>query len=156
MKKILLLTITLLATARFVVAAEAINVDQNGLGLQGYDPVGYFTDNKPIKGDPKFTATYLGATYQFASEAHQKTFESAPAKYAPQFGGFCGYAASINKLAPIEVEFFQVLHGRLVMQHNEKAWKLWHEDVEGNLKKADANWPKLSQQKPPAPEAPAK
>ena len=45
------------------------------------------------------------------------------------------------------MEYFQVLHGRLVLQHNEKAWKLWHQDVEGNLKKADANWPTLSQQK---------
>ena len=45
------------------------------------------------------------------------------------------------------MEYFQVLHGRLVMQHNEKAWKLWHQDVEGNLKKADANWPNLSRAK---------
>ncbi len=76
-------------------------------------------------------------------------FKGSPAKYEPQFGGFCGYAASINKLAPIEVQYFQVLHDRLILQHNEKAWKLWHQDVEGNLKKADANWPNLSQQKAP-------
>jgi len=152
MKKLLLVTVTLLAATRFAAAAEAINIDQNGLALQGYDPVAYFTDNKPVKGDPKFTATYKGGTYQFVSVAHQETFARNPAKYAPQFGGFCGYAASINKLAPIQVGYFQVLHGRLVMQHNEKAWKLWHEDVEGNLKKADANWPELSQQKPPLEE----
>jgi YHS domain-containing protein len=152
MKTLLLLTITLLTAARLVAAAEVINVDHAGLALQGYDPVGYFTDNKPVRGDPKFTATYRGGTYQFVSSAHKKTFEKNPAKYAPQFGGFCGYAASINKLAPIEVEYFQVLHGRLVMQHNEKAWKLWHQDVEGNLEKADANWPTLSQQKPPMEE----
>jgi len=150
MKKLLLTTLTLLAAARFATAGEAINVDPNGLALQGYDPIGYFTDSKPIKGDPKFAASYKGGTYHFVSAEHKKMFESDPAKYAPQFGGFCGYAASINKLAPIEVEYFQVLHGRLVLQHNEKAWKLWHEDVEGNLKKADANWPTLSQQKPPA------
>lgn len=152
MEKLLLALITLLVAARIAAAAEAINLDQNGLALQGYDPVGYFSDNKPIKGDPKLTASYRGATYQFASEEHKKTFERDPGKYAPQFGGFCGYAASINKLAPIEVEYFQVLHGRLVLQHNEKAWKLWHQDVEGNLKKADANWPTLSQQQPSAKE----
>ncbi len=152
MKKLFLVTITLLAVTGLVVPAEVVNVDPKGLALQGYDPVGYFTDNKPIKGNPRFTASYNGGTYQFASAAHKKTFEGNPAKYAPQFGGFCGYAASINKLAPIEVEFFQVLHGRLVLQHNEKAWKLWHQDVEGNLKKADANWPKLSRQKPPTEE----
>lgn len=151
MKRILLTIIALLTVARLAAAGEVINVDPQGLALQGYDPVGYFTDDKPIKGDPKFTATYKGGTYLFASAAHKKTFERNPTKYVPQFGGFCGYAASINKLAPIEVEYFQVLHGRLVLQHNEKAWKLWHQDVEGNLKKADANWPNLSQQKPPTP-----
>jgi YHS domain-containing protein len=148
MKTMLLTTITLVAALRLVSAGEAINLDKHGLALQGYDPVAYFTDNKPVKGDENYTASYKGGTYRFASAAHKETFESNPAKYAPQFGGFCGYAASINKLAPIEVEYFQVLHGRLVMQHNEKAWKLWHEDVEGNLRKADANWPKLSQEKP--------
>jgi len=151
MKKLSLTTIVLFVAAHLAHAGEAINVDQQGLALQGYDPVGYFTDSKPIKGNPKFTATYKGGTYHFASAAHMKTFAADPAKYAPQFGGFCGYAASINKLAPIEVEYFQVLQGRLILQHNEKAWKLWHQDVEGNLKKADANWPTLSQQKPPAP-----
>jgi YHS domain-containing protein len=148
MKKLLLTTITLVAAVRLMSASEAINLDEHGLALQGYDPVAYFNDNKPIKGDEKYTTIYKGGTYRFASAAHKETFASNPAKYAPQFGGFCGYAASINKLAPIEVEYFQVLHGRLVMQHNEKAWKLWHEDVEGNLRKADANWPKLSQEKP--------
>ena len=130
-------------------ANEVVNIDKNGLALQGYDPVGYFTDNKPVKGSSEFTATYNGATYQFASAEHRAAFNQSPQKYAPQFGGFCGYAASINKLAPIEVEYFQVLHDRLVLQHNKKAWDLWHKDVEGNLKKADANWPTLSQQKAP-------
>ena len=152
MNKLSLITLAVFVGTGLAAATEVVNIDQNGLALQGYDPVGYFTDNKPVKGDPQFTASYKGGTYQFASAAHQKTFEHSPARYVPQFGGFCGYAASINKLAPIEVEFFQVLHGRLVMQHNEKAWKLWHQDVEGNLKKADTNWPKLSQQKPPSEE----
>ncbi len=150
MKTFLLYLVGLLAFAVLAPAAEVINIDKSGLALQGYDPVAYFTDGKPVKGLPEFTATYKGATYQFASAEHKQLFEKSPAKYEPQFGGFCGYAASINKLARIEVQYFQVLHDRLILQHNEKAWKLWHEDVEGNLKKADANWPTLSQQKPPA------
>jgi YHS domain-containing protein len=149
MKQLIVTITALLTLARIATAGEALNVDKNGLALQGYDPVSYFTDNKPLKGDAKITASYKGGTYHFSSNEHKKAFESNPAKYAPQFGGFCGYAASINKLAPIQVEYFQVLHGRLVLQHNEKAWTLWHQDVEGNLKKADANWPTLSQQKPP-------
>jgi YHS domain-containing protein len=86
-----------------VSAAEVVNIDKNGLALQGYDPVAYFTDGKPVKGSPEFTAIHKGSTYQFASTEHKQLFEKSPAKYEPQFGGFCGYAASINKLAPIEV-----------------------------------------------------
>lgn len=149
MKTKLLSLVCTFLTAAVAIASEALNVDKDGLALQGYDPVAYFTDSKPVKGLSTFTATYKGATYRFVSAEHRDLFNASPAKYEPQFGGFCGYAASINKLAPIEVEYFQVLHGRLVLQHNEKAWKLWHQDVEGNLKKADANWPTLSQQKAP-------
>ena len=149
MKTCLIHVAALIGYAALAPAAEVVNIDKNGLALQGYDPVGYFTDNKPVKGSPEFTATYKGATYQFASAEHRDLFNQSPAKYEPQFGGFCGYAASINKLAVIMPEYFQVLHDRLILQHNEKAWKLWHQDVEGNLKKADANWPALSQQKAP-------
>jgi YHS domain-containing protein len=121
-----------------------VNRDKDGLAIQGYDPVAYFTDNRPVKGDAKYRSPHEGATYQFASADHKKMFDAAPAKYAPQFGGYCGYAASINKVSPISPEFFQVLDGRLVLQHNQRAWDLWNKDVPGNLKKADANWPGLA------------
>ena len=145
--KTFLIAAALATLASFVHAGEVVNIDKNGLALQGYDPVAYFTDGKPVKGSPEFTASYKGATYQFASAEHREMFSQSPAKYEPQFGGFCGYAASINKLAVIDPSYFQVLHDRLILQHNKKAWDLWHQDVEGNLKKADSNWPTLSQQK---------
>ena len=56
-------------------------------------------------------------------------FEKSPAKYEPQFGGFCGYAASIDKLALVQVEHFEVLHDRLILKHNKKAWDLWHTET---------------------------
>lgn len=127
-----------LATTRVVV-----NKTKDGVALQGYDAVAYFTDNKAIEGTPKFRSRYKGAIYQFASADHKAMFDAAPAKYEPQFGGYCGYAASINRLSPIDPKIFQVLDGRLVLQHNEKAWKLWNEDVPANLAKADTNWPGL-------------
>jgi YHS domain-containing protein len=120
-----------------------VNRDKDGLALQGYDPVAYFTDNKPLKGDAKYRTTHGGATYQFASAEHKTMFDADPARYEPAFGGYCGYAASINKVSPISVEYFQVLDGRLVLQHNQRAWDAWNKDVPGNLKKADANWPGL-------------
>jgi len=120
-----------------------VNKNKDGVALQGYDPVAYFTDNKPVKGNPQIKASYDGATYYFASTEHRATFQAEPAKYAPAFGGYCGYAASINRLSPISPEWFQVLDGRLVLQHNKKAFDKWNADLAGNRVKADANWPGL-------------
>lgn len=120
-----------------------VNRDKHNLALQGYDPVAYFTDGKPIQGRKEFHSTHAGTTYQFASAQHKQMFDGNPAMYEPRFGGYCGYAASINKVSPIDPNFWEVLDGELVLQHNQKAWDLWHKDVPGNLKKAHANWPGL-------------
>lgn len=120
-----------------------VNKTREGLAIQGYDPVAYFSDHKPVKGSPKFTSTHGGATYRFASSEHKAKFDAAPDKYAPAYGGYCGYAASINRLSPISPEWFQVLDGRLVLQHNRKALEKWNADLLGNLGRADENWPGL-------------
>ncbi|MBL8767979.1 MAG: YHS domain-containing protein [Planctomycetes bacterium] len=120
-----------------------VNRDAAGLVIDGYDPVAYFTDGKPVPGDPDHRTTWQGGTYQFASKDHLAMFEADPQKYAPAFGGWCGYAVSIDKLSPVDPRYWEILDGRLVLQHNERAWNLWHEDVAANLKRADANWPGL-------------
>lgn len=124
-----------------------INVNEDGVALQGHDPVAFFTDGKPVMGEPIYRTAFKGAVYQFASVEHKRMFDADPAKYEPQFGGYCGYAASINKVSPISVDYFEIIDGRLVLQHNQKAWDLWHKDVRGNLVKADANWPELVRRK---------
>src|SRR5262249_22182207 len=79
----------------------------------------------------------------FASTEHKALFDADPAKYAPAYGGYCGYAASIDRLAPISPEWFLVVDGKLILQHNKKAFDLFNKDVKGNVMKADQNWPGL-------------
>ena len=117
------------------------NTDPNGVILQGYDAVSYFTDNKAVKGDPKFSARYNGATYWFTSEEHTSLFKDNPSKYAPQYGAFCGYAMSLNKLRPIDPTIFQIIDGRLILQHTQDAYTQFNKDLTGNTAKADMNWP---------------
>jgi len=122
---------------------QLVNVDDDGLALEGHDPVAYFTDHHPVKGKPEFEAHFNGAIYRFASQEHRVTFEQDPARYAPAFGGFCGYAASINKVSPVNIHIFQIEDGRLVLQHTPEAYALFNEDAPGALARADANWPGL-------------
>jgi YHS domain-containing protein len=117
--------------------------NKEGAAILGYDPVAYFTKGKPAKGDPKFKSTYDGANYFFASAEHKANFDADPAKYAPAYGGYCGYAASINRLSPISPEWFQIEDGKLILQHNKKAFDLFNKDLKANTMKADQNWPGL-------------
>jgi YHS domain-containing protein len=143
MKKFAFLLLLLLPSLTFAAGKTLLNVDKTGLGLKGYDPVAYFTENRPVKGSPQFVSTYNGARYQFASAANKAAFDSDPSKYEPQFGGFCAYAASEGHTAKIEPEAFEVLNGRLLLQYDLDVRELFNKDPQGKLKKADANWPGL-------------
>jgi YHS domain-containing protein len=118
-----------------------INVDKKGVILDGYDPVAYFTDNKPLMGSAQFTAQYEGATYWFASADHANLFKQDAKKYAPQYGAFCGYAVSIGKLRPVNPMIYQIENGRLILQHTQEAYDLFNKALKDNTAKADKNWP---------------
>lgn len=143
MKKLLFSIIVLFALQAFAGSKALVNVDKNGVGLQGYDPVAYFTQNRPVKGNPQFQSTFNGVKYLFVSLDDKSLFDANPSKYEPQFGGFCAYAASQNHTAPVKVEAFQITNGRLLLQYDLSVRDKFNKDTQGNLKQADSNWPGL-------------
>jgi YHS domain-containing protein len=120
------------------------NLDKDGVILDGYDAVAFFTENKPVKGHAKYQYKYLDAIYHFTSQKHLDLFKANPGKYIPQFGAWCAYAVSLGRIAPIDVNTFSIVDGRLVIQHNQRAVNGWNKDVHGNLGKADKYWPQVS------------
>lgn len=146
MKRNLFLAV-LLFIASSVSAKTLENVDGNGIGIKGYDPVAYFTDGKAVKGDAQFQSQSDGVTYQFASAEHKQAFDADPAKYRPQFGGFCAWAVSRGYTATIDPNAFQIVDGRLLLQYSLGVRKDFSKDTAGNLKKADANWPAIVEKK---------
>jgi YHS domain-containing protein len=121
----------------------AINVDNAGIALHGYDPVAYFTAGKPTTGDKQFSAKHDGATYYFASAANRSEFEKNPAKYAPGFGGFCAMGAALGKKLDGDPAYWRIVDGKLYLNVGAPAQKRWLEDIPGNLTKANANWPQI-------------
>ena len=117
-----------------------VNVDQNGVILKGYDPVAYFKQNKAVKGDPKYSSSYGGATYYFASRDDKAEFDRSPAKYAPQYGGYCASSMTKRKLKDIDPNVFLVYKDKLYVCSSPKAKKSFSSDPDTNIKKADANW----------------
>jgi YHS domain-containing protein len=116
------------------------------VAIQGYDPVAFFTDHKPVKGSSQFQSDYQGAKYYFASAEHKAAFDKEPAKYEPQFGGYCAYGASRGKTVPIKIETWEIVNGRLLLQYDLNVKSKFDKDPQGTLRKADENWPGLVEQ----------
>ena len=133
------------ALAPFPAAAAApaptVNVDAAGLAMRGYDPVAFFTDGKPMPGDPRHSLQWNGATWRFASANSLKAFRAAPERYAPQFGGYCAWAVSQHYLAPGDPNYWKVVAGKLYLNANARAKELWEADQDEAIARGEANWP---------------
>lgn len=120
-----------------------VNVNRQGVALEGYDPVAFFSDSRAVKGNEQYQAHVGGATYLFSSAEHLATFQQEPARYTPRFGGYCAYGASQGHVAPVEISTWQILDGRLTLNYSKDVQQKFNKDVAGYLAKANAQWPRL-------------
>lgn len=119
---------------------------RDGIAIDGYDPVAYFTDQKPVKGSPEFRADYQESTFQFVSAAHQNAFVANPNKFAPQYGGYCAYGMAKGYKATIDPAAFTVVSDKLYLNYSEAVRSQWLSDIPGYVQKANANWPEVRKQ----------
>jgi YHS domain-containing protein len=137
-----LLIIVLLITPAILFAQRKVFVTDDG-AIRGYDPVAYFTDKKPVKGDKTFSLNWNDATWYFKSKENLEKFKASPEKYAPQFGGFCAYGVSRDYKVKTEPEAWSIVNNKLYLNYDLEVQKEWNKDQPGYIKKAEANWAKL-------------
>ena len=112
-----------------------------GTAVGGYDPVAYFTAGKAVQGRPDITLEHDGATWRFASEANRDAFRAEPARYAPQYGGYCAWAVASGYTAKGDPNAWTIANGKLYLNYNKAVQKNWEQDIPTNVRKGDANWP---------------
>jgi YHS domain-containing protein len=139
--------LTLAALALFAaVPASADEIDtfvKDGLALGGTDPVAYFTKGAAVAGDPKFETEWNGVKWRFSSEDNRAAFLAEPAKYAPQYGGYCATGASFGKKVATAPDQFKIVGGKLYLNSSSQAQSMFVGDEPGTISKADANWSKI-------------
>ena len=110
----------------------------------GYDVTSYFTGNgAPQKGNKAFAVTYAGAVYHFASAANAAKFKANPAKFAPQYGGYCAWAMGNGYQAPGDPTYYRIVGGKLYLNYNGEVQDKWSKDIPALVSKGDSNWAKL-------------
>ncbi|MBB2146841.1 YHS domain protein [Pedobacter sp. LMG 31464] len=126
---------------------KEFNIDKSTLAIDGYDPVAYFTTGTAVEGKKEMTVLNSGITYRFSTNQNKELFKANPAKYEPQYGGWCAYAmGETGEKVEIDPETFKILDGKLYLFYNKffnNTKKSWNKDEKSLKAKADASWAKF-------------
>lgn len=112
----------------------------DGVAINGYDAVAYFTEGKPVQGKESLTLKWNNANWQFASKENLQKFKSNPEEYAPQFGGYCAFGMSQGHKAKTEPNAFTVVNGKLYLNYNLQVKVEWSKDRDNLIGIAEKNW----------------
>lgn len=150
--KNLFLSIALILVTGIVTAQDAatrqkqFNLDDN-IAISGYDPVAYFKLNKAVKGKKEYSIGHQGVEYRFSTLLNREEFKKDPAKYEPEYGGWCAYAmGSKGEKVTIDPETFKIINGKLYLFYNSyfnNTLKSWNKDEPALKAKADASWKRI-------------
>jgi YHS domain-containing protein len=114
----------------------------NAGAIDGYDPIGYFMQGKPIKGDANITYNWKNATWHFASTANRDLFAKNPEKYAPQYGGWCAYGWAKGYPAKIDPTAWRVVDDKLYLNYNAAVQTDWDKKQAEYIQQANKNYAK--------------
>ena len=113
------------------------------VAVSGYDTVAYFTIGRPTRGAAQFSTTYQGYEYRFASAENLAAFRAAPARYLPQYGGYCAWAISQGYTASADPTNWRIVDGKLYLNYNDEIQRRWEQDIPARIREANANWPSV-------------
>lgn len=155
--KIFLLVLSLLLSLSVNVMAQEsatrqthYNLSKDQLALEGYDPVSYFTEKKPQKGNNQYHHSYNGVIYQFKNESNKSEFIKNPTKYEPAYGGWCTYAMAKNgEKVSVNPLSYKISDGRLLLFYKSAfnntltSWNKSKTSESERLKKGDQYWKEI-------------
>ncbi|MCZ6718006.1 MAG: YHS domain-containing (seleno)protein [Candidatus Poribacteria bacterium] len=137
----------LAALCCLVASVEAWSIEQvfnvNGVAMRGYDPVAYFTEQRPVLGSPDITHQWMDVTWQFDNISNRDKFAEDPERYAPQYGGYCAYAVSKGSTAPTDPAAWTVIDDKLYLNVSKSVRSLWLPNARSHIETANENWPRL-------------
>jgi YHS domain-containing protein len=110
------------------------------LMLFGYDVVSYFTDGAPKKGDAAIRSVYDDVTFRFASAEHKAMFDREPAKYIPQFNGYCSNGIAYAIPWGGDFDTWKIFDGKLYIFGGQGSKDAFMLDVPRNMKLAHEYW----------------
>jgi hypothetical protein len=117
----------------------------SGLAIDGFDPVAYFADSRPVAGLPDFEASESGAVWRFRNASNRASFLAHPDIYGPQFGGYDPIDVARGVTFAGNPRFWLVSDQRLYLFGREQSRDAFAADPQRFLREANQRWPELEQ-----------
>jgi YHS domain-containing protein len=114
--------------------------DVSSVMLKGHDVVSYFTQGKHAMGSTQFASVYEGVTFRFASAEHKALFDKEPAKYIPQFGGYCANGIVYGIPWGGDADTWMIQNGKLYIFGGQGSKDGFLVDIPGNMALAEKYW----------------
>jgi YHS domain-containing protein len=135
-------------------------VNDENIGVGGYDVTEYFTSNNAIKGDTAYSYKYDGVKYLFVNEENKSLFTEKPEYFLPQYGGYCSFGLGmevgdgigINKPGkyPSTPTSFKVMNEKLYLFFDASifhAKEKWEQNETKFLNNANKAWEIIEMEK---------
>jgi YHS domain-containing protein len=120
---------------------RAIAMDDDAhVMLDGHDVVAYFTQGRHALGQPQIKSVHQGVTFRFASAEHKALFDAAPARYLPQYGGFCANGIAYGIPWGGDADTWRIIDGKLYIFGGAGSRDAFALDIPGNLKLSQKYW----------------
>ncbi len=125
-------------------ALKPVNAVKDGddarVMLQGADVVAYFTQGRYQPGQPAIKSVYEGVTFRFASAEHKALFDAQPARYLPQFGGYCANGIAYAIPWGGDADTWRIVDGKLYIFGGRGSQEAFELDIPGNIALANRYW----------------
>jgi hypothetical protein len=144
-------TVAWISLAWISLGAEAATTERvvvnrySGLAIEGFDPVAYFADARPVVGLPQYEASESGAVWRFRNASNRDSFIAHPDIYGPQFGGYDPIDLARGVTFAGNPLFWLVSGERLYLFGREQSRDAFAADPAAVLRQANERWPELEQ-----------
>jgi len=108
--------------------------------LKGADVVAYFHEGAYRQGGAEFGSRHDGVDLHFASAENRALFEKAPARYLPQFGGYCANGIAYGIPWGGDADTWKIIDGKLYIFGGQASKDAFELDEAKNLTLAHAYW----------------
>jgi YHS domain-containing protein len=114
--------------------------DVSSVMLKGHDVVSYFTQGKHAMGSTQFASVYEGVTFRFANAEHKALFDKEPAKYIPQYGGYCANGIVYGIPWGGDADTWMIQNGKLYIFGGQGSKDGFEVDIPGHMALAEKYW----------------